>query len=115
MKKVDWNAGGAQQGEPAALIGFPYGVDLAFDDTSSNVVRTSMSAGIFSKVAADRIQFDGFTVGGSSGSPIFNAAGEVVAVHRAGLTGGPGLGFSIPVARVLPLLPGDAKGELGLR
>ena len=115
IKKVDWQAAGAVQGEPAALIGFPYGVDLAFDDTASNVVRTSMSAGIFSKVAADRIQFDGFTVGGSSGSPIFNAAGEVVAVHRAGLSGGPGLGFSIPVSRVIALLPADAKGELGLR
>lgn len=115
MKKVDWNAGGAIQGEPAALIGFPYGIDLAFDDTSSNQVRTSMSAGIFSKVAPDRIQFDGFTVGGSSGSPIFNAAGEVVAVHRAGLSAGPGLGFSIPVSRVVPLLPLDAKSELGIK
>ena len=115
MKKVDWKAAGAVQGEPAALIGFPYGVELAFDDTASNLVRTSMSAGIFSKVATDRIQFDGFTVGGSSGSPIFNAAGEVVALHRAGLTGGPGLGFSIPVSRVVPLLPADAKSELGIR
>jgi pSer/pThr/pTyr-binding forkhead associated (FHA) protein/S1-C subfamily serine protease len=115
MKKVDWNASGANQGEPAALIGFPYGVELAFDDTSSQVVRTSMSAGIFSKVGSDRIQFDGFTVGGSSGSPIFNASGEVVAVHRAGLTGGPGLGFSIPVSRVVSLLPTDARSELGIR
>jgi pSer/pThr/pTyr-binding forkhead associated (FHA) protein/S1-C subfamily serine protease len=115
MKKVDWNASGANQGEAAALIGFPYGVELAFDDTASQVVRTSMSAGIFSKVAPDRIQFDGFTVGGSSGSPIFNAAGEVVAVHRAGLTGGPGLGFSIPVSRVVSLLPADARSELGIR
>ncbi|MEX2154636.1 MAG: FHA domain-containing protein [Gemmatimonadaceae bacterium] len=115
IKKVDWNASGATQAEPAVLIGFPYGVELAFEDTSSNVVRTSVSAGIFSKVGPDRIQFDGFTVGGSSGSPIFNAAGEVVAVHRAGLSAGPGLGFSIPVSRVVPLLPADAKSELGIR
>jgi S1-C subfamily serine protease len=115
VKKIDWTGAGASQGEPAALIGFPYGVSLAFDDTSSNVVRTSMSAGIFSKVSADRIQFDGFTVGGSSGSPIFNASGEVVAVHRAGVSGGPGIGFSVPVSRVISLLPADAKVELGLK
>jgi S1-C subfamily serine protease len=115
VKKIDWTGNGANQGEPAALIGFPYGVSLAFDDTSSNIVRTSMSAGIFSKVSSDRIQFDGFTVGGSSGSPIFNATGEVVAVHRAGVSGGPGIGFSVPVSRVIPLLPADAKNELGLR
>lgn len=72
-----------------------------------------MSAGIFSKVAPDRIQFDGFTFGGSSGSPIFNAVGEVVAVHRAGLSAGPGL--SIPVSRVVSLLPADARNELGIR
>lgn len=115
MKRVDWTATGASQGEPAALIGFPYGVELAFDDTTSNVVRTSMSAGIFSKVSSDRIQFDGFTVSGSSGSPIFNASGEVVAVHRAGFSAGAGLGFSIPVSRVLAILPPDARSELGLR
>ena len=115
VKKIDWGGTGAAQGEPAALIGYPFGVSLAFDDTTSNVVRPSMSAGIFSKIASDRIQFDGFTVGGSSGSPIFNGDGAVVAVHRAGVGGGPGLAFSVPVARVIPLLPADAKSELGLR
>jgi pSer/pThr/pTyr-binding forkhead associated (FHA) protein/S1-C subfamily serine protease len=114
VSKIDWSAAGANQGAPAALIGFPYGVSLAFDDTSSTLVRTSMSAGIFSKVSGEQIQFDGFTVGGSSGSPIFNASGEVVAVHRAGLSGGAGIGFSIPVSKVIPLLPADAKAELGI-
>jgi pSer/pThr/pTyr-binding forkhead associated (FHA) protein/S1-C subfamily serine protease len=111
MKNVDWNAGSALPGEPAVLIGFPYGVDLTLDGTSGNVVRTSMSAGIFSKVAADRIQFDGFTMGGSSGSPIFNSSGEVVAVHR----GGPTPAVSIPIARIVALLPASARSELGIK
>jgi pSer/pThr/pTyr-binding forkhead associated (FHA) protein/S1-C subfamily serine protease len=114
MEKLDWNGQGASQGEPAALIGFPGGVDLAFESTSP-VIRTSMSAGIFSKVAADRIQFDGFSVKGSSGSPIFNANGEVVAVHFQGIAGNAGLSFSIPISKAIPLLPPDAKSELGLR
>lgn len=116
MSKIDWNGVGASQGEPAALIGFPGGVSLAFDeDRNSSTIRTTMSAGIFSKVAQDRIQFDGFTVKGSSGSPIFNANGEVVAVHKQGLEGGAGMSFAVPIARVIPLLPPDAKSELGLR
>lgn len=116
MSKIDWNGVGAAQGEPAALIGFPGGVGLAFDeDRNSSTIRTTMSAGIFSKVAQDRIQFDGFTVKGSSGSPIFNANGEVVAVHRAGIEGSAGMSFAVPIARVIPLLPSDAKSELGLR
>jgi len=115
IKKIDWEGNAANQGAPAALIGFPYGTGLAFDDTLSRVVRTSMTAGIFSKVAPDFIQFDGITVGGSSGSPVFNANGEVVAVHRAGLADGPGLGFAVPVSKVLKLLPAEAKSELSIK
>jgi S1-C subfamily serine protease len=110
VAKVDWDGTRAQQGEPAALIGFPAGVAAALDN--SRTVRTSMSAGIFSKVTAERIQFDGFTVGGSSGSPVFNADGEVVAVHSAGLAQAAGLGFAVPVSHVLRLLPEDARREI---
>lgn len=113
IKKVDWGTANARQGEPAALIGFPRGTMVALD--SSDIVRTSMAAGIFSKITPNRIQFDGFSQGGSSGSPVFNATGEVVAVHFAGLRGTVGLGFAVPVSRVVPLLPGDAKTELGIR
>jgi len=112
VARVDWTGVGTRQGEPAALIGFPAGVAAALDETRT--VRTSMSAGIFSKVTSEQIQFDGFTVGGSSGSPIFNANGEVVAVHRAGLREAAGLGFAVPIRAVLPLLPAGAKAELGL-
>jgi pSer/pThr/pTyr-binding forkhead associated (FHA) protein/S1-C subfamily serine protease len=114
IPKVDWDGAHAHQGESAALIGFPQGEGLAYD-RSTRTFLTSMSAGIFSKVTADRIQFDGFTVGGSSGSPVFNAGGEVVAVHAAGLKEAAGLGFAVPVKYVLALLPPDAKAELGLR
>ena len=112
IAKADWTGTRARQGEPAALIGFPTGAGLAYDRTRT--VRTSMSAGIFSKVTEDRIQFDGFTVGGSSGSPIFNANGEVVAVHAAGLREAAGLGLTVPIRLVIPLLPLDAKAELGI-
>jgi pSer/pThr/pTyr-binding forkhead associated (FHA) protein/S1-C subfamily serine protease len=113
VEKVDWSTANARQGEPAALIGFPRGTMVALD--SGDVVRTSVSAGIFSKVTAGVIQFDGFSQGGSSGSPVFNANGQVVAVHFAGLKGTVGLGFAIPVSKVIALLPSDAKGELSIR
>jgi S1-C subfamily serine protease len=112
VAQIDWTGENAKQGEPAALIGFPAGLGNALDATRT--VRTSMSAGIFSKVTADVVNFDGFTVGGSSGSPIFNAGGEVVAVHRAGLREAVGMGFAVPIAKLTPLLPASAKAELGL-
>ena len=112
IAKADWAGTRARQGESAAIIGFPRGAALALDQTRT--VRTSMAGGIFSKVTPDRIQFDGFTIGGSSGSPIFNANGEVVAVHAAGLKEAAGLGFAVPLTMVIPFLPAEAKAELGI-
>ena len=112
IQKLDWSGTHVRQGEPAALIGFPQGMALALDRTRT--VRTSMSAGIFSKVVEDGIQFDGFTVGGSSGSPIFNANGEVVAVHKAGLRAGPGLSLAVPVKLLIGLMPPQLKAELAM-
>ena len=113
VTKIDWTGTHAVQGEGAALIGFPAGHDNAVDE-KAKVLRSSMSAGIFAKVTPDLIQFNGLSVGGSSGSPLFNGAGEVVGLHRAGLAEGPGLGYAVPLARVVPLLPDNVRAELGL-
>jgi S1-C subfamily serine protease len=113
VPRIDWAATKARQGEPAALIGFPAGLAAALDRTQT--IRTSMAGGIFSQVTPDEIRFDGFTVGGSSGSPILNASGEVVAVHRAGLAEAAGLAFAVPVRLAIPLLPAAALRDAGLR
>src|SRR3989454_7004258 len=67
-------------------IGYPAG--SGFARLRSSVVRTSMSAGIISRATEDVIQFDGMTIGGTSGSPLFNADGGVIArseEHTSGL------------------------------
>ncbi|HTI03795.1 MAG TPA: FHA domain-containing protein [Gemmatimonadales bacterium] len=112
LSSIDWNGTKARQGEPAALIGYPAGSGFARD--RSSVVRTSMTAGILSRVTADLIQFDGMTTGGSSGSPVFNADGEVISVHRAGLRQGPGFALSVPVKYAIPLMPPALRQRLGL-
>ncbi len=112
LTAIDWKGTKARQGEPAALIGYPAGSGFARDRAS--VVRTSMTAGILSRVTADLIQFDGMTTGGSSGSPVFNADGEVISVHRAGLRQGPGFALSVPVKYAIPLMPPELRQRLGL-
>jgi pSer/pThr/pTyr-binding forkhead associated (FHA) protein len=112
LTAIDWRGTKARQGEPAALIGYPAGSGFARDRAS--VVRTSMTAGILSRVTSDLIQFDGMTTGGSSGSPVFNADGEVISVHRAGLRQGPGFALSVPVKYAIPLMPSALRQRLGL-
>ncbi len=112
LTAIDWRGTKARQGEPAALIGYPAGSGFARDRAS--VVRTSMTAGILSRVTADLIQFDGMTTGGSSGSPVFNADGEVISVHRAGLRQGPGFALSVPVKYAIPLMPPALRQRLGV-
>jgi pSer/pThr/pTyr-binding forkhead associated (FHA) protein/S1-C subfamily serine protease len=112
LPAIDWKGTRARQGEPAALIGFPAGSGFARD--RSSVVRTSMTAGILSRVTPDLIQFDGMTTGGSSGSPVFNADGDVISVHRAGLRQGPGFALSVPVKYAIPLMPPALRQRLAL-
>jgi S1-C subfamily serine protease len=112
LTAIDWGGTKARQGEPAALIGYPAGSGFARDRTL--IVRTSMSAGILSRVTPDLIQFDGMTTGGSSGSPVFNASGEVISVHRAGLKQSQGFALSVPVKYAIPLLPPALRQRLGI-
>jgi len=110
VRQIDWQGRGVSQGAPAALIGFPRGSEIAFDSTG--YVRTTMFAGIIAKATAQSIQFGGITVRGSSGSPIFNAEGQVIAIHFGGLSDGPVLGFAVPMNRVRRWLPAPARAEL---
>ena len=113
LTAIDWGGTKSRQGEPAALIGYPAGAGFA--RLRSSVVRTSMTAGIISRVTEDVIQFDGMTVGGSSGSPVFNANGEVISIHRAGLPQAPGFALSVPIRHAVPLMPLDLKQKLGIQ
>ena len=112
LPAIDWGGTKSRQGEPAALIGFPAG--SGFSRLGSSVVRTSMTAGIISRVTETVIQFDGMTIGGSSGSPVFNANGEVISIHRAGLPQAPGFALSVPIRHAVPLLPPAVRQRLGI-
>lgn len=111
VRAVDWYGRGAQQGAPAAMLGFPFGTQMALEP--SGIVRASMFGGIIAQTG-DWIRFSGSTYAGVSGSPVFNAAGEVIAVHFGAPREGVGLGISVPMSRVRRWLPPEARAELGL-
>lgn len=110
VRQVDWRGFGAQQGAPAAMLGFPFGTQLALD---AGTVRAHLFGGYIAQTG-DWLRFSGVTYAGVSGSPVFNQAGEVIAVHFGAAQAGPGLAVSLPMRLVRRWLPAEARAELGL-
>src|SRR4029077_14103397 len=77
VRAVDWVGRGAQQGAQAVLLGFPFGAAQAVDQ--SGYIQPTAFGGLIAQTG-EWIRFSGSTYVGVSGSPLFNAAGEVIAV-----------------------------------
>jgi S1-C subfamily serine protease len=77
--------GVVRPGDPVAILGFPFGLDFPFGgDWRRLGVSVSSFAGSLSGMNRTRLEVNGFGATGSSGSPLFNAAGEVVGVLFGG-------------------------------
>jgi len=111
IHKVDWTGMHARTGDPAAVMGFPGGASRALDETGAP--QASMYGGVFTQVNAERLMYDAQTSPGSGGSPVFNADGEVVGVHRARMSDG-SAGIAVHMRDLVRLLPPGVKEELGL-
>ena len=111
VRSIDWLGRGAQQGAQAAMIGFPFGTSLAVDN--AGYIHSTLFGGYIAQTG-EWIRFAANTYAGVSGSPVFNADGQVIAVHFGAPREGPGLGISVPMSKVRRWLPPEARSELGL-
>lgn len=95
-----------ERGDPVAILGFPLGLDLPMEGSGMNMVAApTLSVGTASKVITDLVQIDGYGAPGSSGSPIFNRDGHVVAVLYGGQAESGGrIIFSVPATTLLGYL-----------
>ena len=74
-----------QRGDPVAIIGYPLGEDLPMErQGKSAVADPTLTVGTVSKVLRNLIQVDGYGAPGSSGSPVFDRDGRVVAILYGG-------------------------------
>ena len=106
---VEHNAQNLQRGDPVAIIGYPLGFDLPMEGQSSDVqnfvAEPTLTVGTASKVLRSVVQVDGYGAPGSSGSPIFDRNGRVVAVLYGGERESNGkIIYAAPAADVLSYL-----------
>jgi hypothetical protein len=131
---LDKTGKGAVPGQPVVVVGYPTGLEaiLAKADTDvvqsilkrygrqsehvtealseKGLIRPSTTQGHIGDVTTTDIVFDAPTTQGGSGGPVFNKAGEVVAIEYAVLPKFGGTAFGIPIHFAIDLLRPLRKG-----
>lgn len=76
---------GIERGDPVAIIGYPLGFDLPMEAHGQfPIAEPTLTVGTVSKALTNVVQVDGYGAPGSSGSPIFDRDGKVIAVLYGG-------------------------------
>jgi S1-C subfamily serine protease len=102
----------ARVGAPIASIGYPLAIDLPMEGTGLKITaRTTTTPGMVSKRLDSILQMDSFAGHGSSGSPVFDAAGNVVGVVYGGAPKSNGrIVYAIPARRLAAFIGADGAG-----
>jgi serine protease Do len=94
----------ARVGEQIVVVGNPEGLE--------QTVSNGLLSGIRELDGRRLFQISAPISEGSSGSPVFNSRGEVIAVVVSSLKSGQNLNFAIPINYAKPLLSGTTEEEI---
>ncbi|HET9387268.1 MAG TPA: trypsin-like peptidase domain-containing protein [Gemmatimonadales bacterium] len=76
---------GIERGDPVAILGYPLGFDLPMEAQGGQpIAEPTLTVGTISKALTSVVQVDAYGAPGSSGSPIFDREGQVIAVLYGG-------------------------------
>jgi len=76
---------GIERGDPVAILGYPLGFDLPMEAQGGQpIAEPTLTVGTVSKALTAVIQVDAYGAPGSSGSPIFDREGKVIAMLYGG-------------------------------
>jgi serine protease Do len=120
-----------EPGDAVMVLGYPMGVEgllaksprgvarnLSLQDDDARtarqlaahaLIRPWATQGHLGDVVADKLLYDASTAQGASGSPVFNAKGEVIGVNTAFLDGFAGGGIGVSVTKLEALLARASK------
>ncbi|HVA57347.1 MAG: trypsin-like peptidase domain-containing protein [Gemmatimonadaceae bacterium] len=105
------SATAAPEGAAVVTIGFPLATDLPMEGTGRDMVaKTTLDPGTVSKRVTTVLQIDSYATHGSSGSPVFNADGDVVGVVYGGpAEAGGRIVYAVPADKLAAFLPPEAR------
>jgi len=92
------------EGEPVAAIGNPLSLKFNGSITDGIISGLNRSIEINGKTIKPLIQTNASINPGNSGGPLFNSVGEVIGINTAKMKSAEGLGFSIPINTLKPIL-----------